>query len=315
MAITGVQIKDFLVFKGNLAIDFSHGINILIGGNGTGKTTLMKYLYWWICNQSYLDWETNSQHRRYFTGIEHYFGGLSVDKSVFTNPPKVLTNSQETVGVYIPEKDILEHSKGLLTFIEQKETGFGAIYRDVLLKAQDIPTRNQSQTQQIILSKISKIINGEVKWDKGDGSFYTIKTNGDRIPFANEASGFKKLGFLGLLVTCGQLEKGSTLLWDEPENSLNPELVPALVEILLELAKNGIQVFIATHDYNLARYFDIRYDKTVKVQYHNLIKDNDQIICNSSPEYLKIHNNLLEAASSDLFKAVVSDSMRRSEDE
>ncbi|MDR1539798.1 MAG: hypothetical protein LBU32_17725 [Clostridiales bacterium] len=31
-------------------------------------------------------------------------------------------------AVYIPEKDILEHAKGLLTFIDQKDTDFNSIY-------------------------------------------------------------------------------------------------------------------------------------------------------------------------------------------
>jgi ABC-type multidrug transport system ATPase subunit len=136
-----------------------------------------------------------------------------------------------------------------------------------------------------------------------------VRTDGVRIPFANEASGYKKLGFLGLLVTSGQLEKGSILLWDEPENSLNPELVPVLVNILLELSCNGVQIFIATHDYNLVRYFDVRKDKTVPVVYHNLTKAGEQIVCNSSSEYIKLPDNLLEKASANLFKAVVSDAM------
>ena len=311
MPINRIEIRDFMVFKGRFTADFCPGVNVLIGGNGTGKTTLLKLL----C----------IEYKGCFAGkgvdefAEEYFG-----TNVFYNPQDIkLIPDEETCNmefnlhgdVFIPEKDILEHAKGLLTFIEKKQTGFGAVYRDLLIKAQDIPTKKQSEIQKNIGLKISDIIDGEVQWDKGDGSFYTIKTNGDRIPFANEASGFKKFGFLGLLVTCGQLEKGSVLYWDEPENSLNPELVPILVDILLELAKNGVQVFMATHDYNLARYFDVRKDKSIPVMYHNLTKQNGQIICNSSPEYIKLPGNLLERASADLFKAVVSDALEVQDDE
>ena len=49
-----------------------------------------------------------------------------------------------------PEKDILEHAKGLLPFIEQKQTGFDSIYKDVLIAAQDIPTQQQSAMQKSI---------------------------------------------------------------------------------------------------------------------------------------------------------------------
>jgi recombinational DNA repair ATPase RecF len=40
-----MKLKDFLVFKGEFTADFCPGVNVLIGGNGTGKTTLMKTAY------------------------------------------------------------------------------------------------------------------------------------------------------------------------------------------------------------------------------------------------------------------------------
>ncbi|MDR1206428.1 MAG: ATP-binding protein [Peptococcaceae bacterium] len=40
-----MEIKDFLVFKGDFAMDFCPGVNVFIGSNGTGKTTLLKALY------------------------------------------------------------------------------------------------------------------------------------------------------------------------------------------------------------------------------------------------------------------------------
>jgi hypothetical protein len=101
--------------------------------------------------------------------------------------------------VYIPEKDILEHAKGLLTFIVQKQTGFSYIYKDVLIAAQDVPTNEQTAMQRSVGQRIVETIGGDVHWDKGEGSLYTLKTDGSRIPFANEASGYKKFGFLGLL--------------------------------------------------------------------------------------------------------------------
>jgi len=119
-----------------------------------------------------------------------------------------------------------------------------------------------------------------------------------------------------LLVTSGQLESGSVLFWDEPENSLNPALVPVLVDILLELSRNGVQIFIATHDYNFARYFDIRKDKSITVMFHNLSKTRElEIICSSSPNYIELPDNHLEKASADLFKAVVADAMEVEDDD
>jgi AAA15 family ATPase/GTPase len=346
MAINRVEIKDFLVFKGEFAMDFCPGVNVLIGANATGKTTLMKAMYA-ICrhyprlrlSNEREFWEGKASFNfAYVLNTNNYFpddqdNGFDNDLILEDNINHVRFTSYTKTheiksqirliyedfsgsSIYIPEKDILEHAKGLLTFIEQKQTGFSPIYKNVLINAQDIPTQIQSETQQKVGKMIIDTIGGVVRWDKGEGSFYTLRTDGVRIPFANEASGYKKLGFLGLLVTSGQLEKGSVLFWDEPENSLNPELLPVLVDILLELQRGGVQIFLATHNYYLARYFDVRKDKNIPVMFHNLSKaDDGQILCRSSREYLKLPNNLLENASSNLFNAVVDSAMEIQNDE
>jgi recombinational DNA repair ATPase RecF len=43
MSIHHVEIKDFF-FKGAFSADFCMGVNVFIGGNGTGKTTLLRVL-------------------------------------------------------------------------------------------------------------------------------------------------------------------------------------------------------------------------------------------------------------------------------
>ena len=42
MAIDRVEIKDFLVFKDEFEAEFCEGVNVFIGGNGKGKTTLFR---------------------------------------------------------------------------------------------------------------------------------------------------------------------------------------------------------------------------------------------------------------------------------
>ena len=45
MAIKRVEFEDFLVFGGKFGADFCPGLNVLIGGNATGKSTLLRALY------------------------------------------------------------------------------------------------------------------------------------------------------------------------------------------------------------------------------------------------------------------------------
>ena len=296
MAIKCVTITDYLVFNGGFEAEFCHGVNVLIGDNATGKTTLVRSMY---------------EELRAYAHFPKEFSVRDVWISNDENNFVILLDMSRLFHmVYIPEKDILEHAKGLLTFIEQKQTGFSNIYRDMLIAAQDIPTHEQSEMQKSIGEKIVDLIGGTIEWDRSEGTYYTIKADGKRIPFSDEASGYKRLGYLGLLVSSGQLRPGSILFWDEPENSLNPDIYPELVSILLELAQNDIQIFIATHDYNLARHLDVRKDKSIPVMFHNLVKaDEGRIVCHSLPEYTKLPDNLLEKASEDLFEAVIANAL------
>ncbi|MDR1923066.1 MAG: AAA family ATPase [Planctomycetaceae bacterium] len=306
MAINRVKIKDFLVFKDEFVVDFCPGVNIIIGGNATGKTTLLKAMY--------------AGYRGCFASkglneiIEDCFGTsiqFEPDSIKIIHDNDVINSKFNPHGnVYIPEKDILEHAKGLLTFIEQKQTGFGKVYRDVIIAAQDVPTSKQSEIQKTIEQKIAGIIGGKIHWDKGDGSFYTLKIDGTRIPFANEASGYKKLGFLGLLVTSGQLEKNSVLFWDEPENSLNPELMPVLVDILLELQREGVQIFIATHSEIFVSYFDANRKDSDKVTFYSLYKNGENVKADKSERFDLLTPNNLTAEQIKLYRAELERSFK-----
>jgi AAA15 family ATPase/GTPase len=297
VAIKRVEIKDYFVFKGEFAADFCPGINILIGGNATGKTTLLKILY--ATTQCTVPGE--------YSDSKYGENGKCNVYDDQGNSSKILGSfagggSIKADSVYIPEKDILEHSKGLLSFIEKKENGFNKIYKDLLINAMDSPTLEKTDTQKSVIEKIYKTINGKVHYDKGDGNFYTLKPNGDRIPFSYEASGFKKFGLLGLLVSSGQLEKNSVLLWDEPENSLNPELLPVLVNILLELQRGGVQVFIATHSEILAGYFDVLHTDNDKVMFYSLYKDGGHIKADKSERFDLLTPNSLTIEQARLYE-------------
>jgi len=287
MAITCVKIDYHPVFNSEFTIDFCPGINVLIGGNGTGKTTLIKTMY-----------ENAKSGQRYRSRSDDDINDIRIDSLT-----AIVTFTDKNLHiVYIPEKDILEHAKGLLTFIEQKRTGFSLIYKDVLISAQDVPTQEQSETQKSVGKKISGIIDGNVYWDKGEGEFYTLKTDGRRIPFADEASGYKKLGFLGLLVISGQLEPGAVLFWDEPENSLNPELISVLVDILLELSRNGVQIFTATHSEIFASYFAVNRQNGDQVMFTSLYKEGEQIKANTSDRFDLLEPNTLTAEPVKLYE-------------
>jgi len=81
------------------------------------------------------------------------------------------------------------------------------------------------------------------------------------------------------------------LLWDEPEANINPQLIPILVDVILELHRKGVQVFLATHDYNLAKYFEVNRTQRDKVKFHSLFKSEDGVRIETEEFFGKLNNN------------------------
>lgn len=77
------------------------------------------------------------------------------------------------------------------------------------------------------------------------------------------AEGLRKVALLWQLIKNGTLEKGAVLFWDEPEANINPKYIPVLAELLIMLESEGVQIFVSTHDYFLAKYIEVK--RTEKV--------------------------------------------------
>ena len=101
-----------------------------------------------------------------------------------------------------------------------------------------------------LLTNLQKTIDGKVTVKKEE--FFLPNKQGN-LEFTLLAEGMRKLGLLWLLIQNGTLLNGSVLFWDEPETNLNPKLFGPLIEILLELQRMGVQIFIATHDYAILK--------------------------------------------------------------
>lgn len=122
----------------------------------------------------------------------------------------------------------------------------------------------------------------------------------------------RKLGLLWLLIQNGTLLEGAVLFWDEPEANLNPRLLKTLIDILLELQRLGVQVFLATHNYVILKEIDLRTENTDKVTFHALYPENGEIKCHTTDSYLDIHPNAIAEAFSDLYDREVERSIKGS---
>jgi predicted ATP-dependent endonuclease of OLD family len=317
-AITRVEIKGFLVFKGAFSAGFCHGVNIFIGGNGSGKTTLMKALYA-ACQFS----------GEYDKAVDMY--GWSGDFGrVFSNhfdvkpgsyvirvyaDQYVLENMLDrhrffahsdfpgASSYFIPVTNILSHAEGMVELGAKYNIPFDKTELDAFVNAGLPDAREIAIHNKYLLEKISEVIHGEIV--SLDGVFYVKKDSGEFVDLNLEASGYGRLGLLWKYLRNGLLEPGSILFWDEPEASINPELIPTLVDILLELQRGGVQVFVATHSYDVARWFELNKQNGDDLRYFNLRKMDSGIIADTADDYASLRNNVIEDAGEKLYERVV----------
>lgn len=278
-------------------LEFGDGINVIIGENGVGKTSLLKMIYaaaqWSNTN---VDAEKTKDLLRYFSsnikdaaelknfdskedysyfrvtdGTHKFEYSLSHDGIFSYEQWRGLNIS----SVMIPTTEMLSHSRSFLALNEKFNMPFDGTQVDIIVNASLPETRKISDSMEGLLNKISEVIDGEIIFE--NDIFYVLKSDGRKTEFSLEAEGFRKLGLLWKLIRNGLLEKNSILLWDEPEANLNPELYPLVAEILLELQKNGVQIFLATHSYNFAKYLEIRRKNKEQVIFHNIYKASSEM--------------------------------------
>lgn len=278
-------------------LDFCDGINVLIGENGVGKTTILKMIY------AATQWSFEKTNPGKTKRLLHFFSNNLKDSETLKNANHkegycyykvsdgthvfedslthdAIFNFDDWLGlnipsVFIPTTEMLSHSKGFLAMNQKYSMPFDGTQVDIIVNASLPETREIPDSCKAILNEISDVIDGTVVQE--EDTFYMLKKDGRKIDFSLEAEGLRKFGLLWKLIRNGLLEKGSILLWDEPEANLNPELYPLLANILLRLQKNGVQIFIATHSYNFAKYLEIRRSEIEQVMFHNLYKETSEL--------------------------------------
>lgn len=325
MNIESINIQNFTVFE-NMQVNFSSGINVIIGENGTGKTHILKLIYG-VCeslddkkpcniSKEYFRSDVKSLNRnnklescieiKYLNNFRARYLFPSRESNLF----EVMSCNQEGIipkSIFIPAKEMLSHSKGFLALNNKYEMPFDKTYIDIITNAELPETKDVSNINKKILEVISEIIGGKVIYE--NDTFYVLKQNNKKIEFSLEAEGLRKFGLLYKLIRNGLIEKDVILLWDEPEANINPELIPTLVDILMMIQREGVQIFIATHSYNLAKYFEIKRKENDNVFFHSLYKSENGAKVQSDKYFGELDNNSIIKADSKLLDEVIEESL------
>ena len=301
MALDKIIMKNFSVFS-DMEMPLSSGINVFIGSNGTGKTQLLKAVYgccelteerrdsFIACFQlnaktkslardinvprCHFSLHSNRQEAKIV--YNHMLGVSGENTSRISYENSIFL--QKVNAVYLPVKDMLTHSRGLLA-MAQKYTDFP--FDKTLLDSVDRASRWGLKEPPLLARKVlpvlEQLIDGRVMLDSDE--FYIVKQNGRKVNFELEAEGLKKIGILWQLLMNETISEGTVLLWDEPEANLNPEFLPMIADCLLELSRADVQILLSTHSYVLAKYLEIRAQKTDAISFHSLYKNPCGLVC------------------------------------
>ena len=297
MPLTKIEAENFTVFQ-DIKIPFSKGINILVGENGVGKTHIMKLAYA-ACQASKHDVSFPQKTTRLFRPDQSSIGRLvnrnkngnnTARISVESDTAKIgMTFSTKTIkwdaevetekkwekqmsdltSVFIPAKEILSNAWNLDAAVKMGHVEFDDTYLDIIAAAKINISRGVDTTERKkYLDILQKISSGKVTLQ--DDRFYLKPGTQAKLEFNLVAEGLRKVALLWQLIKNGTLEKGAVLFWDEPEANINPKYIPVLAELLIMLESEGVQIFVSTHDYFLAKYIEVKRTEKSDIRYISL---------------------------------------------
>lgn len=278
--IQRLQLENFTCFE-RADMEFSEGINVFIGENGTGKTHLLKVMYAAII-------ASPLPQPGYVTlgykELREYFANINIDNLIRLerNYAKIhvdLVDDKEFIfefghrsysdffqidndkiqhkGLFFPPQEMLSWQRGFQSLYAKREVSFDRTYYDLAVALGLGKLKNSAlEKAEKLAREIREAIKAEVI--QRDERFYFKFDDLDaELEAPIVAQGINKLGQLYYLILNGSLTKDTILFWDEPETGLNPKYIKIVAQFLQTLAKAGVQIFLATHDYLLVHQLSL----------------------------------------------------------
>lgn len=338
MPLTKIEISNVTVFD-KMTIPFSKGINILIGENGLGKTHIMKLLYS-ACQASKSDvsfphktvmvFRPEQSHIRRLVNRDKSKGNTASVK-VFSDAANIgmtFTNKTskwdaEVTGeakwekqmvdlssVFIPAKEILSNAWNLESAVKMGNVEFDDTYLDIIAAAKvDISCGKDSGERKKYIELLQKISTGKVT--VAEERFYLKPGTQAKLEFNLVAEGLRKIALLWQLIKNGTMTEGAVLFWDEPEANINPKHIPTIVDMLLMLQREGVQIFVTTHDYFLAKYFDVRREDGDEILFHSLYRDDStkEVRLEQNDHFKDLDNNTILETFMELYHEEIKKAM------
>lgn len=272
-------------------------INVIVGANDTGKSHILKMMYalvrsvqdytaridsdrpsWAKVLAEKLTWTFEPEDAKlgnlvHRAGLEpaelsvmatlcneeytFSFGPTAAgDPGDFRDVTKDVRPQPDVRALFIPPKEVLTSLNAIAAVRERLMTfGFDDTYYDLVraLRGDPMAVAPPEPFQQV-LTELEKLLEGRI--EMAQGRFMFLRGD-EKHGMSQTAEGIKKIGILTRLIKNGELRRNSILFLDEPETNLHPRAARALVRMLYDLSRAGVQVFLATHSYFVLKQLEI----------------------------------------------------------
>lgn len=327
-----ISVKNLTVFR-KLDLTCCSGVNVIVGENGMGKTHLLKVAYSLIAasaeagkkdsstdpTKTYLQKayaeklvgvlkpETVGRLASRKQGRDRCQISLSFDDSSLDTTisfatsaktdvqiEKLPTHWDEQAPLYLPTRELLTIYPGFVSLYEGRHVEFEETWRDTCLHlgAPTIKGPREKRASEL-LKPIEQAMGGKVLLD-ANGRFYLSVPGSGTMEMPLVAEGLRKLAMLARLIATGTILDKGYLFWDEPEANLNPRLIRRVAEVIHILAKEGVQIFIATHSFFLLKELDLLSIKDpYPLRFWGLQRGDDKAIYVEEVNSLKELNNIV----------------------
>lgn len=276
--IKNFEIHDYRQFK-NAKFDNFSNINLFVGENDTGKTTILKFLYcvsyelkgclgknirtcniYQYINNLYVlnkfkfpvSYTENNKLKKLFLldkdKVNFNVSFLNSKDEIITSYDNINNCNYDYKPLFVPAKEILSIMNAIIYLKNQNiESGFDDSYTDIIYEILARKNIDERELLSVFKNKYD-FYNGNIRIDKNTNAINYHKNDGNIYNINITAQGIKKLGIFEVLHNTGNLTKKSILFIDEPENSLHPKMVRELMRFLADISKEGVQIFMASHN-------------------------------------------------------------------